>query len=163
MSRITKNKKRINPRYFLNENADADKYGIDPYAHKHDGQLGELRWKASVMSGSNTDSELSLNVEVTDPSGKTMVMRWERIWQWQVSVMLGKLNNDPQAAKEILGNILQNGEEKKKPVRGSHERSMYGAKSSPDWDGDAYWMRESKQPTIKTLMEGLKKYNKGEE
>lgn len=119
MSRITKNKKRINPRYHLHEgNALQDDvtafYRKLPYpAHKQPGKLPSGEDFGLVGAGKYVEQYMAMN---------------------------------PDADEREVADIIE--------MLMDQERSR---------DLKAKNMNESKQPTIKNLMEGLKNYNKGEE
>ena len=90
-------------------------YGLNPYKYPHEGTVGEYRWKASIMTGSNTESELSMDLEVTDKKGKTVVQQFPRIFQYEATTKLGQLNKEPEKAKEIIDDAIDQGKPKESP------------------------------------------------
>ena len=87
-------------------------YGKDPLKLPQKGTVGEYSWKARIMSGSNTASEISMDLEVTGKDGKTVVQEIPRIFSHAAATMLGKLSKEPEAAKNIISNVLKQGKER---------------------------------------------------
>jgi hypothetical protein len=99
----------------LSENEGMAPYGKNPSELPRSGQVGEYKWKARVMTGSNTRSELEVDLEVTGPDGKTVVKNIPRIYAHAAATMLGRLSNEPDKAQKIIDGVLADGEEKAAP------------------------------------------------
>ena len=77
-------------------------YGLNPYKYPQQGTVGEYSWKASIMTGSNTASEFSMDFQVKKYGDKKpVVLEIPRIFAASASSILGKLN-DPQKQAEAL-------------------------------------------------------------
>ena len=95
-------------------------YGKNPHDLPQEGTVGGYSWRARIMSGSNTASEISMDLEVTDKSGKTVVQEIPRIFKHAAATMLGKLSKEPDAAQNIISNVLKQGKGKE-PQRQSKD------------------------------------------
>ena len=95
-------------------------YGLNPYKYPQQGTVGEYRWKASIMSGSNTASELSVDLEVTNKDGKTVVLEIPRMFRHAVATMLGKLSNEPAEAQKFIEKAVREGKPKQPPRQGRY-------------------------------------------
>ena len=110
----------------LNENEGMAPYGKNPRDLPQQGEVGEYKWKARIMSGSNTRSELSVDLEVTDGKGRTVVKEIPRIYAHEAATMLGRLSKEPDKAEKIIQGVLADGKEKEAP----RDNEQFGQKKN---------------------------------
>ena len=169
MSRITKNKKRINPRYHLKERISASfdlvpdpNTGMDGLAYYINGASGNIRGRQSLLIAIDGVAEKLAGRWEQGPTLDQAAQNAAYMWASHIKREHG-VEVDPEEFKQALmsGDAY---------IR-KHEPPRDTTVTAPADDEGGSWSHSMlgklneklKQPTTKTLIEGLRKYSKGEE
>ena len=151
MSRITKNKRGINARYFLNENEEWEaKFGAKMEPRIVTGMAnipgilpGKGQGKSIIVNRGRQRSDGAYQIHVIDKG----IGMYDSFYD---AVMDGRSGEAYYMTDEEI-------------EAGTMPDSVRPGQFSQSRGSFSYSMNESEQPTAKTLIEGLKKYNKGEQ
>tara|TARA_A100001015_G_scaffold309802_1_gene409920 strand:- start:532 stop:1014 length:483 start_codon:yes stop_codon:yes gene_type:complete len=159
MSRITKNKKRINPRYFLNENEEWEaKFGDRMEPRIATGRVeipgvlaGKEQGKSIIVDRGRQRSDGAYQIHVIDKG----IGMYDSFYDAVMSGRSGEAYymTDEQLEAGTMPDSVRPGQFS----QSNQNEPGYGY---PVDGAGRYAMRESN--TIKTLMEGFEKYSKGE-
>ena len=153
MSRITKNKKRVNPRYHLKEQISAsfdlmpDPRGMDGLAYHINGASGSVRGRQSLLIAIDGVAEKLAGRWEQGPTLDQAAQNAAYMWASHIKREHG-IEVDPEELKQALM---------------SGDASIRKHEPPRDTTVTVPLDEKLKQPTTKTLIEGLRKYSKGEE